>query len=332
MKRIIATPATGRRGVAVTALLVLVLILGVGCRPARVGSRCRTADWGDDGGAWVLQCRNGRWVRALTKAQAAQIILSTRSTTTMTVAPPLSAASLDVAEADPDGVVHLVGWVYQMGADASAAGPNAPRVTVNGEVVATSNDPFDDQSTVGIRLGARPDVAAAYRLSSSAVGVDTWVDSIDTVNVVCLTAFKNGGYQDLACRTVTVATPSSWGVPRLHLDALSSSGTTIHASGFGLISHLPDPLDVVVNAQRRTGGSLEFVTASTVTSDGVRGDTAGPYPDAGSNHGFQADLDVNTPGTYYVCMSFSDVPTLFALAGWNYVFANSGPCADVTIP
>jgi hypothetical protein len=59
-------------------LATLALIVGVlaSCQPGRVGARCRTTDFGDDGGAWVLTCTKGRWQRALTKQQAAQIILS----------------------------------------------------------------------------------------------------------------------------------------------------------------------------------------------------------------------------------------------------------------
>lgn len=56
--------------------LLLVTMVVAACQPARLGARCRTTDFGDDGGDWVLQCRNGRWARALTKQRAAQLLLA----------------------------------------------------------------------------------------------------------------------------------------------------------------------------------------------------------------------------------------------------------------
>jgi surface antigen len=79
----------GRRTTAVLAALVVVATLVTGCQPARAGARCRTTDWGDDGRDWVLQCRNGRWVRALTKQDAAKILLAARPAA---ATPPTDAA------------------------------------------------------------------------------------------------------------------------------------------------------------------------------------------------------------------------------------------------
>ncbi len=57
------------------AVLVLVALVSTGCiKGVRAGQRCRTADFGDDG-SHVLACKNGRWQRAMTREQAAQIIL-----------------------------------------------------------------------------------------------------------------------------------------------------------------------------------------------------------------------------------------------------------------
>lgn len=63
---------------AAVLVTVAVTMLVTACQPARVGARCRTTDFGDDGRDWVLQCRNGRWVRMMTKHQAATIILAAR--------------------------------------------------------------------------------------------------------------------------------------------------------------------------------------------------------------------------------------------------------------
>ena len=64
----------------VLAAVVLVATMVTGCQPAKVGARCRTTDFGDDGGSWVLQCRSGRWARALTKQQAAQLLVTSPAT------------------------------------------------------------------------------------------------------------------------------------------------------------------------------------------------------------------------------------------------------------
>lgn len=73
------TPRTGRRTarrtVAATIALVLVAGLLTGCQSARAGRRCATDDFGQDSN-YVLQCRRGRWVRIMTKADAARAILA----------------------------------------------------------------------------------------------------------------------------------------------------------------------------------------------------------------------------------------------------------------
>ena len=69
------------RSRAVLVVALLLSMVAAGCRPARVGSRCSTTDWGEQG-QWVLRCVRGRWVPVLTKGDAARIILSARPTTT----------------------------------------------------------------------------------------------------------------------------------------------------------------------------------------------------------------------------------------------------------
>ncbi len=76
----------GRRPLAVVVALVVGLTLLSGCQPGKVGARCRTADFGDDGGHWVLQCRKGRWVRMITKQHAAAFILSAQQSSGLAAA------------------------------------------------------------------------------------------------------------------------------------------------------------------------------------------------------------------------------------------------------
>jgi hypothetical protein len=70
-------------------VLILSLVLGAtACQRARVGTRCHTTALAEDGGAWILKCEKGRWRRALTKQQAAQILARLMATTTTTPPPP----------------------------------------------------------------------------------------------------------------------------------------------------------------------------------------------------------------------------------------------------
>lgn len=63
-----------------TAVLVATtLLVGVACQPARLGARCATTSLGDDGAHWILQCRKGRWQRALTKQQALQFYVAVQA-------------------------------------------------------------------------------------------------------------------------------------------------------------------------------------------------------------------------------------------------------------
>ena len=60
---------------AVVGIVVMVVLVSGGCQRARLDARCRTTDFGDDGGAWVLRCQHGHWTRLMTKQQAADVIL-----------------------------------------------------------------------------------------------------------------------------------------------------------------------------------------------------------------------------------------------------------------
>ncbi len=105
-----------RRTAAVLALTLVALTLAA-CQPARAGARCRTTDFGEDG-TYVLQCRSGRWVRTMTKAAAADLILAviasrtTTTTTTTTTVPddPLTQRLLATVQ----GVYGTSYWAGQV--------------------------------------------------------------------------------------------------------------------------------------------------------------------------------------------------------------------------
>jgi len=86
----------GRRLMVAFVAFAVLTTVTTACQPGRVGARCRTTDFGDDGGAWVLQCRNGRWVRLATKQQvAAGVLAATASagSSSGSVGPTLSNAT-----------------------------------------------------------------------------------------------------------------------------------------------------------------------------------------------------------------------------------------------
>lgn len=88
MHRNVAKGRTRRLvGLAVVVLLTCMVLSS--CESGRVGARCRGTGWGDDGGAWILRCQKGRWVRALTKHDYAKIVLASQPAPT---APPTTGA------------------------------------------------------------------------------------------------------------------------------------------------------------------------------------------------------------------------------------------------
>jgi hypothetical protein len=102
----------------VVAGVVLLLVAATGCRVAKAGTRCRTTEWGRDA-SHVLQCRNGRWVRVMTIAQAANAIAQVNAAraaqqATTTTAPPPAGPAL------PLGPGAAFQAVYALTSDQSA--------------------------------------------------------------------------------------------------------------------------------------------------------------------------------------------------------------------
>lgn len=57
-------------------MAVVVSATLAGCQPAQPGGRCDTADFGDDGAHWVLECRGGRWRWLITKKQVVELVIA----------------------------------------------------------------------------------------------------------------------------------------------------------------------------------------------------------------------------------------------------------------
>ncbi len=61
-------------------VVVILLAAGLtGCIRGNAGSRCRTTEFGEDGGAWILQCKNGRWQRLMTKQDYLLLLLALKA-------------------------------------------------------------------------------------------------------------------------------------------------------------------------------------------------------------------------------------------------------------
>ena len=84
---------TARRAGAAVVVAALAATVLVACQTGRVGRRCATKDFGQDA-THVLVCKQGRWRRLMTKAQAAEAIAAiarakaAEDAATSTTAPP----------------------------------------------------------------------------------------------------------------------------------------------------------------------------------------------------------------------------------------------------
>jgi hypothetical protein len=324
--------------------IVLVALLSVsGCQRARLGARCHTTDFGDDGGAWVLQCKQGRWVRLMTKVQAANAIAAINAAKNPPPPPPAAPKpttfaaswSLDSATAQPDGTIRVTGWFYA-GSPSSLSGGFA-HLTVNGESVAMTDVAEGPGSTSGLWYAPRPEVRSALGLPGDVTGFDGLVESSELTNDVCLSAPVNGPDHPLACATVSVDIPSAYGVAHSALESVTATADGIHASGWALLSHLSDPVEVWLSVSRvidppLNGETLVRVATEKVDADGPRPDVGALYPTAGSDHGFDTSW-TQDPGTYRVCIDKDNSNGTFVDdAGINRVLSLDEQCATVTVP
>lgn len=78
----------------VPVILIVALSALTGCQHANVGARCKGNGWGENG-AWILQCKGGRWAKALTKADYLRLLAPAPApapTAPSTTTPPTTAA------------------------------------------------------------------------------------------------------------------------------------------------------------------------------------------------------------------------------------------------
>lgn len=81
----------------VWVIALALAILCTGCLRATPGRRCRTTELAEDGGAWVLKCQSGRWVRAVTKADMLAILIRIKAAQAQAAANSAPAPSEPIA-------------------------------------------------------------------------------------------------------------------------------------------------------------------------------------------------------------------------------------------
>jgi SpoIID/LytB domain protein len=192
--------------------------------------------------------------------------------------------SVDLVAGTPDGV-QVAGWAI----DPDVTDPIDVHVYVDGAGVALNAN------------GDRPDVGAAFAGSGNAHGFNALVRAAPGNHRVCLYAInvRGGGNSLLECRTVFV--PSN---PFGNIDVVASGAGGLRVAGWAIDPNTAEPIDVHVYVGP---------AGTAVHADRPRPDLAGPFPSAGTAHGF--DTTVAGASGQSVCV--------YAI--------NSGPGANVLL-
>jgi SpoIID/LytB domain protein len=169
--------------------------------------------------------------------------------------------SIDLAAGTVDGV-RVAGWAI----DPDVTDPIDVHVYVDGNGYPLA---ADDE---------RPDVAGAFPAYGSAHGFNGLVPATPGSHRVCLYAInvRAGGNTLLGCRTVTVP-----GDPVGSIDVVASGANGVRVAGWAFDPNSTAPIDVHVYVG---------TTATVLHADRPRPDLAGPFPTAGTQHGFDATI------------------------------------------
>lgn len=176
-----------RRSAAIGVVFMLVMTLG-GCQRAKIGARCHTKDWGDDGKNLVLQCKNGRWRRAMTKKQAAQIIVALINANKLGAREPATPAGVATEPSPPDNPAR--------GSGASRSNPIAlfADSVVGGQWVLRVESPSPEILTAGQRHQGSSATPAAGRVF---VAVGASLLCGNGAETACTTADRSGVHMRL---------------------------------------------------------------------------------------------------------------------------------------
>ena len=184
------------------------------------------------------------------------------------------------------------GWAY----DHDTTDPINVQMTVDGVTTTT------------LANTSRPDVGTFFGIGPNHGYTTTTATTTGTHNV-CLTAINTpaGPNTTIACRTITVVnTPASaW------LDSLTTTATSITASGWAYDHDTTDP----INVQMTVDGVTTTTLANTSRPD------VGTFFGIGPNHGYTTTT-ATTTGTHNVCLTAINTP-----AGPNTTIA----CRTITV-
>ena len=176
----------------------------------------------------------------------------------------------------------------------------------------------DGQFAVTVASGsARPDVGAALPYGDDH-GFHVAIPGLAAgTHQVCAFAINApsspGGNTLIGCGDAVVGLGSS---PIGALDAVSSTGETLHVLGWGADPETTSPIDVHVY--------VDGVFAVAVPAAGARPDVGAALPGLGDQHGYDAALPMPAVGTHDVCVFGINAP---GTAGANQLLA----CRKVSI-
>ncbi|MFN8050477.1 MAG: hypothetical protein U0Q22_03485 [Acidimicrobiales bacterium] len=296
-----------RRAVAGLLIAATLLILLPACQRGTVGKRCNTKDFGDDGGSWVLVCRNGRWARALTKADAARILFPpTTAAPTTTTLPP------------------LLSFRKSFGAGTHTAGTTMPNDLMNGlySTVEPAGQSCAASTQVSVSLGQGPvkvlSVASTAGTIVNASGPCTWtlLESIDdTAGGMVLTTpssvleFPGGP----SCRldslaSLTAPHGDSWSVAGTFGPVIATISRFGPIWGYGGIASTTLPPRAVLASNCGIPRSIALGTSGVVMSDPVvSGGRVGYWSATSQTIGFTGGVGTATVTFGGYTLEISDV-------------------------
>ncbi len=179
------------------------------------------------------------------------------------------------------GTLKVGGWALDLDTTSSVE----ISVTVNG----ADRGRFTADAT-------RSDIAALYPAYGSSHGFAISLPAAGGRNTVCATAANTGAGSAASLGCVVIELPS--GPPVGWIDAVTPGVGSVTVAGWGLDRDSADPISL--------RATVDGVVAATFVADGARPDLAGPYPGAGTNHGFSSSVPA-AAGLRTVCLTAVNV-------------------------
>lgn len=186
---------------------------------------------------------------------------------------------VDAVETSP-GRVRVVGWAL----DPDVLDSITVNITINGTLTASV-----------VADETRFDIGAAYPTYGADHGFDITLNTTSGSKEVCVYGVNSEGGANplLGCRTVTVSGSSSAG----ELEGVVVEEGVATLSGWAAKPESDTPLEVEI--------LVDGEPAERVIADRPRGDLANTFANGGTDHGFEATVDVGA-GEYEFCVQAFD--------------------------